>query len=61
MKIERIAVANEELDRAEMAVKDALAEIDARYRLEADPWIRRLADIEGMREYHHYLAPATTP
>jgi hypothetical protein len=61
MRIERIAKSNEELDRAEMAVKDVLAEIDARYRLEAEPWLKRLADIEGMREYHHYLVPAATP
>jgi hypothetical protein len=57
VRVERFPIANEELDRAEMAVKEALAEIDAHYRRDAEPWLKRLADIEGARQYRTILMP----
>jgi hypothetical protein len=53
-EIQRIPVPNDALDEAERQIKTALAEIDASYRRDAEPWLKRLADIEGMRQYRTY-------
>jgi hypothetical protein len=61
MRVERVPIANEELDRAERAIKEALAEIEAASRRDAEPWVKRLAEIEGMRQYHTYLLSDAKP
>lgn len=54
----RIPVRNAELDDAERAVKEALAEIEAHYRRDAEPWLKRLADLESLRQYRYVLVDA---
>ena len=58
MDVHRVAVPNAPLDAAEALVRRALAEIQERYRLEAEPFLTRLAEIEGMREYRYFLTDA---
>ena len=61
VSIQLFPVSNRELWAAVGATKVVLAYKKRRYRLEAEPWLKRLADIESLRKYRYVIMPSQEP